>query len=175
MVVLLRYEHANKTFNSKHPFVGYCASHIFHVRPQLWHLKVLVYLSLAAAAGMVKVPNFGSAPFAGERILVLREEWLERILDGSKDLEIRGLRMREGDIWLGCRSVIYGKARLGPAISIRSECEFAALRPRHRIATSALPYKNTFGLPIAAVKRLQNGVPYVHARGAIGVVKFRAP
>jgi hypothetical protein len=173
MAVLLR--HANKTFNSKHPFVGLCAWYTSTVRAQLWHLKVFVYLSLVATAGMVKVPNFGSTPLAGERILVLREEWLKRILEGSKDLEIRGLRMREGDIWLGCRSVIYGKARLGPAITIRSECEFAALRPRHRIAKTALPYKNTFGLPIAAVKRLQNGVPYVHARGAIGVVKFRAP
>jgi len=124
---------------------------------------------------MVKAPNFGSAPLAGERILVLRAEWLERILDGSKDLEIRSLRMREGDIWLGCRSVIYGKARLGPAMPICSEREFAALRPRHRIAASALPYKTTFGLPIATVKRLKDGVPYVHARGAIGVVKFRAP
>ena len=124
---------------------------------------------------MVKAHTFCSAPRAGERILVLRAEWLGRILDGDKNLEIRSLRMREGDVWLGCRSVIYGKARLGPAIPIRSEHDFAALHPRHRIAASTLPYKTTFGLPIEAVKRLEKGVPYVHAHGAIGVVKFRAP
>ena len=66
---------------------------------------------------MVRELKFGPKPRVGERILVLREEWLEHILDGSKSLEIRGLRLRAGDIWLGCRSVIYGKARLGPAIA----------------------------------------------------------
>ena len=72
--------------------------------------------------------NFGATPRVGERILVLREDWLELILAGHKDLEIRGMRLREGDVWLGCRSTILGKARLGPAVTIGTEQEWAALR-----------------------------------------------
>ena len=43
---------------------------------------------------MVKAIEFGSTPRVGERILILLEEWLERILDGRKTLEIRGARLR---------------------------------------------------------------------------------
>ena len=50
---------------------------------------------------MVKTLRFGSEPRHGERILVLRREWLELILSGRKKMEIRGTRLREGDVWLG--------------------------------------------------------------------------
>ena len=122
---------------------------------------------------MVKVADFGLAPRVGDRILILREEWLERILSGQKDLEIRGHRLREGDAWLGCRSNIFGKARLGVAAKIATEQAWAALRSRHLVAGAGLPYKTTWGLPLRSVTRLRAKVPYVHRRGAIGIVKFR--
>ena len=90
---------------------------------------------------MVASVNFGREPGAGERILILRAEWLERILSGEKTLEIRGARLREGDVWLGCRSNVLGKARLGPAVAIGTEEDWVALRPRHLVANAALPYK----------------------------------
>ena len=76
---------------------------------------------------MVNAIKFGPAPRVDERILVLREEWLEQILCGDKNLEIRGQRLREGDVWLGYRSNILGKACLGTAIAIKTEREWAAL------------------------------------------------
>ncbi len=125
---------------------------------------------------MVKTPlKFGLEPRAGERILVLRKEWLERILCGQKDLEIRSMRLREGDIWLGCRAMILGRARLGLAVPICSTREWCALRSRHCVPNPMLPYKTTFGLPLKAITRLREGISYVHPRGAIGVVKFRPP
>lgn len=122
---------------------------------------------------MVKTIRFGPAPRVHERILVLRDEWLQRILSGEKQLEIRGKRLREGDVWLGCRSNILGKARLGTAIAIKTEQEWAALRPRHLVADATLPYKTTYGLPLQAVERTRNIFPYVHPRGAIVIVKYR--
>ena len=122
---------------------------------------------------MVDAADFGSTPREGERILVFREEWLELILSGQKDLEIRPARLREGDAWLGCKSTIFGKARLGPAAEIATEQEWAALRSRHLVDGVALPYNTTWALPLQSVMRLRAGIPYVHRRGAIGIVKYR--
>ena len=122
---------------------------------------------------MVKSVDFGTAPRVGERILILREEWLERILSGEKTLEIRGQRLQEGDVWLGCRSHIFGKARLGPALAIKTKRDWTALRPRHLVANVTLPYKTTWGLPIQSVTRLHGCAPYVHYPGAIVIAKFR--
>lgn len=122
---------------------------------------------------MVISTDFGPAPRIGERILILREEWLERILSGEKTLEVRGTRLREGDIWLGCRSRIFGKARLGAAFAIKTKRKWTSLRPRHLVANATLPYKTTWGLPLQSIIRLRECAPYVHCRGAIGIVKFR--
>ena len=124
---------------------------------------------------MVRTIDFGSAPRFGERILILRAEWLERILDGTKTLEIRGARLREGDVWLGSRCVVSGKARLGPAVRIMTEQEWAILRPQHLVPDLVLPYKTTWGLPLQSVTRLRDAAPFLHRRGAIGIVKFRSP
>ena len=124
---------------------------------------------------MADASRFGPEPRPGERILVLRPEWLELILSGHKKMEIRGTRLREGDAWLGCRSMVFGRARLGPALAISTEREWVSLRPEHLVADAALPYKQSFGLPLRSVTRLRHGVSYVHPRGAIGIVKFRSP
>ena len=116
--------------------------------------------------------TFGSTPQVGERVLVLRREWMDKVFDGSKTLEIRDKRLREGDAWLGCKSVVYGKARLGRTVTIDNDDDWAALRPLHLVA-STRPYKSTCGLPVLAVSRLHEGVPYFHPRGAVGIVKFK--
>ena len=136
---------------------------------------VIVFRDAPTQSAMVRAIELGSTPRFGDRILILREEWLERILDGSKTLEIRGARLREGDVWLGNRGAVSGKARLGPAVPIGTKQEWAALRPRHLVADEALPYKTTWGLPLESVRRLRDAVPYLHRRGAIGIVRFRAP
>ena len=117
----------------------------------------------------------GSFPALNARPEPVLEEWLERILDGRKTLEIRGTRLREGDVWLGNRRAVSGKAHLGPAVSIGTKQEWAALRPQHLVADAALPYKTTWGLPLQSVTRLGDAVPFLHRRGAIGIVKFRPP
>ena len=124
---------------------------------------------------MVMAFDFGSAPCPGERILILRGEWLEKILDGTKTLEIRGSRLREGDVWLGNRCRIVGKARLGMAAPISTKEEWTALRPQHLVTDADLPYNHTWGLPLKEVVQLRDTIPFLHRRGAIGIVKFRPP
>jgi hypothetical protein len=115
---------------------------------------------------------FDRKPRAGERILILRTEFLDRVLTGEKTLEIRGKRLREGDAWLGCRSLVLGKVRLGTPVAIKTKEDWAALRPRHLVANETLPYLTTWGLPLQAVERLDDAVPFKHHRGAIGIVKY---
>ena len=117
----------------------------------------------------------GDAPRFGERILILRTEWLEHILSERKALEIRGTRLREGDIWLGNNGIVYGKARLGKAKRIRTTKDWQELRHLHLVADDGLPYKKTWGLPLSSVIRLREAVPFVHRRGVIGIARFRPP
>ena len=122
-----------------------------------------------------ETPTFGSTPARGERILILREHWLELILSGEKTLEIRGKRLKQGDVWLGYRQEVMGKAYLGEAIFIDSAEAWNARRSQHRVETRALPYKKTWALPLAKVLRLPKTVPYLHPRGAVGLVRFIPP
>ena len=122
-----------------------------------------------------ETPTFGSTPARGERILILREHWLELILSGEKTLEIRGKRLKQGDVWLGYRQEVMGKAYLGEAIFIDSAEAWNARRSQHRVETRALPYKKTWALPLAKVLRLPKTVPYLHPRGAVGIVRFIPP
>ena len=98
---------------------------------------------------MVKTLRFGSKPRPGERILVLRWGWLELVLRSRKTMQIRGTRLREGDVWPGCSSMIAGKACIGPALAISTEREWASLRPEHLVADAALPYKTIYGFTIS--------------------------
>ena len=114
----------------------------------------------------------GARPSVGERVLILKEDWLEKILNGRKSIEIRGVRLREGDVWLGCRGAIHGKARIEEAVPIRCLEDWEALRLQHLVPGDVLPYKTIWGLPLSEVRRLDR-VHYEHRRGAIGIVKFR--
>ena len=87
-------------------------------------------------------------PVDGERIMVFKAKWLLRILLKEKTLEIRGTRYTEQTYLLGCRNKIFARATFGEPIRIGTEEQWQELRPRHRVAGRALPYKKTWGLPI---------------------------
>ena len=88
-------------------------------------------------------------------------------------LEIRSRKLTPGKYFLGHRSQIYGCAQLGEAFLIDNEEDWAALRTKHRVA-GPRPYKKTWALPVTKVRRV-SPVPYVHPRGAVGIVKYRMP
>jgi hypothetical protein len=112
-------------------------------------------------------------PQAGDRILVLKQEWLDLILSGDKTLELRCQPLKPGLAFLGHKGVIHGIATLGDAVAIPDLSSYGALAEKHMCLADKLPYKKTWGLPLLAVRRLTSTVPYVHRRGAIGIVTYR--
>jgi hypothetical protein len=125
----------------------------------------LSYFSGALAHDMQK-------PEHGDRILILKPEWLHLILSGHKTLEIRGSRLKAGPCLFGCGGKIYASARLGVPSLVEDVAQWIALRKDHCVQTNDLPYRKTYALPIKKVKQLAKEVPYVHKRGAIGIVRY---
>ena len=108
------------------------------------------------------------------KILILKEHWLDLILSGEKSMEIRGAPLKAGTYYLGCKKNIYAVAAMGPPIAIATVDHWDSLRPQHRVQSAELPYAKTFGMPILEVRRV-NRMPFAHPRGAIGIVRYRAP
>ena len=71
-------------------------------------------------------------PKPNDKILVLKEAWLAKILSGEKDLEIRGTPLHAGQYWLGCKKQIYARAFLG-------EGKKKGIRPPDTVATPHPP------------------------------------
>lgn len=114
------------------------------------------------------------APRTGDRILILKPHWLDLILAGQKTLEIRSKKMKGGTYFIGCGGLVYGRILLEIGFPIQSEEQWNALRWQHCCDTTVRPYKNTHGMPVRKPIRMRKPVAYVHPRGAIGIVKFRA-
>ena len=71
-------------------------------------------------------------PQPADRILILKQPWLDLILQGTKTLEIRSQPLSAGRYWLGHKKMIFGAAQLGQAIPVLSAEQWASLRPQHR-------------------------------------------
>ena len=113
-------------------------------------------------------------PRDGDRILVLKQNWLALVLDGDKTMEVRGQRLKAGAAYFGWKGAIYASATLGDAVAIRDVQHWDRLRSQHRIPGNVMPYKRVFGLPIQSVKRVSPPIPFLHPKGAVGIVKFRS-
>ena len=113
-------------------------------------------------------------PRQEDKILILKQRWMDLILSRRKTLEIRGRALKAGKYWLGCRGVIRGKVVLGEAKHIPDEDTWDSLRESHCVESSFLPYKKTYGLPILAAKKVKP-VTYTHTHGAVGIVLYRTP
>ena len=114
-------------------------------------------------------------PQPGDRILVLKEHWLNLIIKtGStrKTMEIRGRALKGGVYWLGHKGFIRGKASLGDPVFIADVQTWAGLRERHRVMSDALPYRKTWGSPVLKARPVEP-VRYIHPRGAVGIVRYR--
>ena len=112
------------------------------------------------------------APQPNDRILLLRQPWLELILAGQKTLEIRGRALSPGKYWLGHQKMIHGFVMLGEATRIHSDGAWRNLAHKHRVDLPRLPYKKTYGLPVLRAQ-VTRRVPYVHPKGAVVVVRYR--
>ena len=114
-----------------------------------------------------------SHPAPGDRILVVRPQWMRLILAKEKTYEIRGRPLKAGEYFMGHRGLIQARIVLGSAVRIQSTQQWQALRPQHRVADNVLPYKQTWGSPILEVEEIERRVRYIHPRGAIGLVRYK--
>ena len=112
-------------------------------------------------------------PRNGDRILLLKQNWLALVLAGDKTMEVRGKRLRAGECFFGWKGAIYASATLDDAIEIPDAQQWESLRHLHRVPGNVLPYARTFGLPINDVERLNPPIPFHHPKGAVGIVKYR--
>lgn len=120
---------------------------------------------------MVKL--LSDTPKEGDRVLVLKQHWLDLLLKREKTIEVRGMPLKSGVYYLGSKGKIYGCALFGAPLSINDASHWDALRPKHCVPDLLPPYKRTFGLPVIRVQRLSPPLPYVHPRGAVGLVRYR--
>ena len=112
-------------------------------------------------------------PRNGDRIIVLKQKWLELVLAGDKTMEVRCKRLRAGAAYFGWKGTIYASATLGEAVEICDIQQWDNMRSQHCVPGSVLPYKRTFGLPIHNIERLDKPLSYRHPKGAVGIVKYR--
>ena len=112
-------------------------------------------------------------PKIGDRILIIKPKYLQMIFSGEKNVEIRGVRYKPGIFFVGYNSMIYGYIRTGEAVRIENLAEFNAMLPRHHWNAPSMPYKNTWAIPILHVEEFQHPIPFYHAKGAIGIVRYR--
>jgi hypothetical protein len=108
-------------------------------------------------------------------VLIIKEPWLELILEGKKTWEIRGTRTKKrGVIHLarsGGGSIILGSALLTDCISLSRE-ELKKNKDKHCIPDMrGIDYSTIHAWVLKDVRRYKKPLQYKHARGAIIWVK----
>ena len=110
-------------------------------------------------------------PSAGDKILLLKPQYIEQILRGAKNMEIRSAPYRAGTYYLGTGGTIFAQVRTAHAFPIHNMTEFIRSKHKHHMVCAKLPYKKTYALPI--VECAPVSARFRHPRGAITIVKYR--
>jgi hypothetical protein len=113
-------------------------------------------------------------PKIGDRIMVVRQPWLDKILDGSKTMELRARKASVGFVWLGMGGTIYGRAKIASSVAL-TPVEFRAREAEHQWPTGEpIPYGEApWGLILEQVTRLPTPLPYWRPPCAIGWNVYR--
>ncbi|CAE7505467.1 unnamed protein product, partial [Symbiodinium sp. CCMP2592] len=101
----------------------------------------------------------GPVPEEGDRIMVMKEAWLQLVMNRLKTLEIRGAPAALGRTWLGCNGQIHGAANIVNC-SIITEADFQATRAQHRHLGEMPNYKKTYALTLQDVTQLEPSIDY---------------
>ena len=93
-------------------------------------------------------------PSDGDRILLLRQPWLDLLLSGQKTVEVRGARLADGGTWLvdWGRGACHAWASLENSRRVTLE-EFRAEVARRRVDGAVLPYARTWLTDVLHVRR----------------------
>ena len=93
------------------------------------------------------------------------------ILQGVKTHEVRPGKYRAGKWYLASKGQIYAQVQLGPALRVETLRHWRRLQKFHRHSSRTMPYGDkTYVMPILSLHKIRR--PYVHPRGAVGVVRY---
>ena len=109
-------------------------------------------------------------------VLVIKNPWLDMILDRKKTWEIRGTRTsKRGWIHLalsGAGGKILGRARLADCLPINKE-EFNLHVARHSVLdVEQMPYQTIYAWVLKDAMRYSGPLSYEHSQGAVVWVKL---
>ena len=110
---------------------------------------------------------------AGASILILKQPWLRLILEGKKQLEVRGTSCRKDRgtrIYLalsGAGGVVHGSVEFVACHGPLSAAEYARRASQHCVAGSTLPYETTYGWEVRAPERFAEPVWYPQRQGCV--------
>lgn len=145
-------------------------SHSLCSESDSWRREVSRIIKVAAAKDERDKTNYG---------LLIKQQWIDKILQGLKTWEIRGRRTNiRGDIALirsgsGC---IVGTCKLIDVIGPLTLPDLLNNIDKHCISEEllrkGLPYKNTFAWVMKNVRCIRKPIPYKHPRGAVIWVKL---
>ena len=113
-------------------------------------------------------------PQLNDRIMVVKPEWMERILRGDKTMEVRAMRACRGPVWLGHEGKIYGRVTImGNCVHDRGRISQQGGRAQVAPACPR-PLYPALRLALASPERLPQPLPYWRPGGAIGWNRYRA-
>ena len=109
--------------------------------------------------------------------LVVKKRWLDKILDGEKDWEIRSSRTRHrGWVFFAqskATGQLLGRARLVECFELSADT-FEAHAHRHCVAAwPSLTYKRAFAWVLEQAERFEKPFAYAHRLGAVVWVNVR--
>lgn len=107
--------------------------------------------------------------------LIIKQHWLELVLEGAKCWEIRGSRtQKRGAICLiqSGSSMIYGRTNIADCIPLTREI-YERNRDKHRIEADydSLPYKQPYAWVFEDTEKYSEPIPYQHPQGAVIWIK----
>jgi hypothetical protein len=114
---------------------------------------------------------------SAKHALVVKKRWLDKILDGEKDWEIRSSRTRHrGWVFFAQSKATgqsFGRARLVDCFELSADT-FEAHAHRHCVAAwSSLTYKRAFAWVLEQAERFEKPFAYAHRPGAVVWVNVR--
>ena len=143
----------------------------FRAIASLVHVCGALPLPLQPTAHSLAMAALQPAP--GDKILVLKQRFIDLILREHKDLELRHQRLTPGRYYLASGRVVQGVADVGVAFEVEDDFWFRSLLHRHQLGTASKPYKKTWAHPLTGAQRMDPSVPYALVRGQQGTARFR--
>lgn len=110
-----------------------------------------------------------------ERALIVRKEWLDKILDGSKVWEMRStptkIRGKVGLIEAGS-GLIVGECEIVDSLLALRPWEYEMTQPHHQVDNHDLLEKWCHPWWLKNAKRYDDPIPYEHKKGAVVWVRL---